>query len=93
MKKVTINFAEVICESIDGKKEPVDMSDKIGKELYYTTRSLPMVELARRIYKDKTVELTIDEAKELKSWLQQALPVFSRRWIIEQLNSFVINDV
>jgi hypothetical protein len=59
------NFKDLVATNIEGTAI-TSLNKTLGNAIYNTTQDLAMVDVAKDIYNDKTVDLTVSQIEEVK---------------------------
>lgn len=66
-----IDFKNIAVTTLDGQKQPFDISKELGNAIYARTTDLGELELAREIYKNGEVELSGEQVETVKKYLRE----------------------
>lgn len=83
-----VDFSSVPIVHIDGRDEDIDLSETIGKHMYYGALENETMELGRRIYSQKQVELTAREAGVVLQALQ-SVNAYVKHGLVEKLTKYI----
>ena len=61
-----IDFRKIEVKDIEGKENSLDISKMLGNAIYQKTSDLGELELAQNIYKNGEVELSPEQAEQIK---------------------------
>ena len=64
-----MNFKELKAKDIEGNEVTFDISKELGNGIYNSTTDIGELELARKIYLEKEVELSDEEKEIIKKYL------------------------
>jgi len=96
MKKV--DFSKIIVRGIDGqpymvkesdKKVPYDFSKVLGNAMFYTGKDLRISELGQKIYHHEEVELSDEEVKEVREFINNGFVPFILLSVNPQLDKML----
>lgn len=77
MKQVKINFKELNVEAEIGTFIPYDLRKEIGNSLHRASESVPMSDLARKIYySEDAIEISGEDFKTMLALLRTAFKKF-----------------
>lgn len=96
MKK--IDFSKIIVRGIDGqpymikesgKEIPYDFSKVLGNAMFYTGKDLRISELGQKIYHHEEVELSDEDVKQVREFINNGFVPFILLSVNPQLNELL----
>lgn len=83
-----VDFRKLEVEDIEGNKSTVDISKMLGNAIYQKTADLGELELAQAIYKSGEVELSPEQAANIKGYVNTGFVAFVQIAVNKALDDF-----
>lgn len=83
-----VDFRKLKVEDIEGNKSTVDISKMLGNAIYQKTVDLGELELAQNIYKNGEVELSPEQAANIKGYVSTGFVAFVQIAVNKALDDF-----
>ena len=81
-----IDFRKIEVKDIEGKENSLDISKMLGNAIYQKTSDLGELELAQNIYKNGEVELSPEQAEQIKGYVKTNFAAFVQVAVNEALS-------
>lgn len=81
-----IDFAKVPIKDIEGNTITVDISKELGNMMYLKAQDIAVADLGHEIYHKKEVELTREQAKYVKLYVEQGFSAIVKRELLPMLD-------
>lgn len=81
-----IDFRKIEVKDIEGKENSLDISKMLGNAIYQRTSDLGELELAQNIYKNGEVELSPEQAEQIKGYVKTNFVAFVQVAVNEALS-------
>ena len=81
-----VDFRKVTTTALDGTEQEWDISKELGNTIYQKTADLGELELARRIYLDGEVELTVEHVEVVRRYVREGFKAFVQEGVEKLLN-------
>ena len=81
-----IDFSNIMIEDIEGNKVSVDVSKELGNMMYLGATDIAVADLGREIYHKKEVELTKEQAKFVRGYVDTKFKAILKRTLLPMLD-------
>ena len=82
-----IDFSKVQIKDIEGNTQAVDISKELGNMMYLGAKDIAVADLGHDIYHKKEVDLTKEQAQNVKVFVEQGFKAILKRELIPLLDS------
>ena len=82
-----IDFSKVQIKDIEGNTQAVDISKELGNMMYLNAQDIAVADLGHDIYHKKEVDLTKEQAQNVKGFVEQGFKAILKRELIPLLDS------
>lgn len=82
-----IDFSKVQIKDIEGNTQAVDISKELGNMMYLNAQDIAVADLGHDIYHKKEVDLTKEQAQNVKVFVEQGFKAILKRELIPLLDS------
>ena len=82
-----IDFSKIQIKDIEGNEKTVDISKELGNMMYLNAHDIAVADLGHDIYHKKEVELTKEQAQNVKVFVEQGFKAILKRELIPILDS------
>ena len=82
-----IDFSKIQVKDIEGNTVTLDISSDLGNMMYLNAKDIAVADLGHKIYHDKEVELTADEAKAVAEFVEGGFKAFVKREVLALLTA------
>jgi hypothetical protein len=82
-----IDFSKVEVKDIEGNVTTVDISKELGNMMYLNAQDIAVADLGHEIYHKKEVELTKEQAQQVRLFVDEGFKAFVKRELLPVLDS------
>ena len=82
-----IDFRKIEVIDIEGNKSTIDVSQKFANAIYQNTGDIGELEIAREMYNNGVVNLTLEQAKSFKKYAELFVRAIDRLSVINALSA------
>lgn len=82
-----IDFSKIKVKDIEGNESTVDISQDLGNMMYLNAKDIAVADLGHKIYHEKEVELTKEQAASVAEFVDGGFKAFVKREILPILRA------
>lgn len=84
---IKIDFSKIMIKGIEGDDVSVDISKDLGNMMYYESRDIEVADLGYKIYHEKEVDLTEEQAEMVRPFVMEGFKALVKKVLLPILET------